>query len=406
MIATMNFDVFAATTSLGIIKFIFIISAYLLPYILIPFMIKSLSGVFGNLAGAVNDRSKGLLDRNAKFRQNKRAEKMAAAKNFQRFNGNGLMARSANSFGGVLRNAPTRNKTLSKGGRAALRQSGLAVQGEADLKNDQVWQANQNDDKFLLAVANRKLAKEKMNAALTEGNTETTAGYQRALDAASQLQSSKKTSTKYTAAMALAKTGYQYSSGDVGYQELRDTMGQFAGGDQGVLGSMMNEAQFHLKNAGRLDLAGINDGAGNNMKSGFRKMGNYQRGQGKSDTYHGGAAAWLGNSSVGPDGKTAATSGELATNIVSSINNGETTASDISEYHSMLIRDHSSATDANKIEIQKQIDAIEGVARASATANGGNPSELSALIEKNRQEFRSTMIPESERSSKGKAADE
>lgn len=265
-----------------LVKFILIASAYILPYVLIPYAIKSLSGAFGNLAGMVNDRSRGLLDRNTKFRQDKRAEKMAAAKNFQRFNDRTAIGRGLNTVGGVLRNKPT--NTYSKSQRATLRQSGMALQGEADLKNDQVWQANQNDDKFLLAVANRSLAKEKMAAALSEGKTAEAAGYQRALDAASQLQSSNKTSTKYTAAMALAKTGYQYSEGEDGYTELRQTMAQFAGGDSGVLGSMMNEAQFHLKGAGRFDLGGINNGSGYDPKAGVKKASLYQLANGKPES--------------------------------------------------------------------------------------------------------------------------
>jgi hypothetical protein len=372
-----NITIFAETTSLGIIKFIFIVSAYLLPYILIPFMIKSLSGVFGNLAGMVNDRSKGLLDRNAKFRQGKRAEKMAAAKNFQRFNGNGIMARSANTMGGVLRNKPT--NTYSKGQRASLRQSGLAVQGEADLKNDRVWQANQNDDKFHLALANRELAIQKMNEHPI--GSETRAGYQRALDAASQVGSSGKTSTKYAAAMALAKSGYQFSDGEEGYNELRQTMAQFSGGDTGVLGSMMNEAQFHLKNAGRIDQAGINDGGGYAFEKGLEKVSDYQLGATvKPETYNAAAVEYFGKSvkysqadvdsglinDASLIGKVK--SGQhLNDHVLQGLRSGDISQAKAEKWHRRLVGAGQGATGKNADLIRDQRQAIESAAQALAT---------------------------------------
>lgn len=82
-------ELFAAvgTISNPLVKMILVISAYILPFILIPFMIKSMSGAFGNLAGMVNDRSKGLLDRNKNWRSNKRKEKRADAQAGNRFRG-------------------------------------------------------------------------------------------------------------------------------------------------------------------------------------------------------------------------------------------------------------------------------------------------------------------------------
>ncbi len=157
MIATMNFDVYAATTSLGIIKFIFIISAYLLPYILIPFMIKSLSGVFGNLAGMVNDRSKGLLDRNAKFRQNKRAEKMAAAKGGARFNGRNAFTRGLNRAGaqGYTATGSRPFGTFGQRGKEAREQNAgvYAAQQGKDNSKLQYFMNTNDDGGALLALS-------------------------------------------------------------------------------------------------------------------------------------------------------------------------------------------------------------------------------------------------------------
>ena len=153
----MNFDVYAATTSLGIIKFIFIIFAYLLPYILIPFMIKSLSGVFGNLAGMVNDRSKGLLDRQSKFRQDKRAEKMAAAKGGARFNGRNAFTRGLNRAGaqGYTATGSRPFGTFGQRGKEAREQNAgvyAAQQGKDNAKLQHFMNTN-DDGGALLAMS-------------------------------------------------------------------------------------------------------------------------------------------------------------------------------------------------------------------------------------------------------------
>lgn len=51
------------------------IAAYITPYFLIPATFKFGLGVFGNLAGMINDRSRGFFDRNRKFRANQMAKK-------------------------------------------------------------------------------------------------------------------------------------------------------------------------------------------------------------------------------------------------------------------------------------------------------------------------------------------
>jgi hypothetical protein len=135
---------------------------------------------------------------------------------------------------------------------------------------------------------------------------------------------------------------------------------------------------------------------------GFRKLGNYQRGQSKTDTYYDGAGAWLGAGAVDSEGKTAKTSDVMARGIETSLASGQTSVDDIAEYHSMLIRDKESATDANKLEIQKQIDAIESVRPIGdpAAIARGEPSELAVRLNQNKQEYRPTTIDPSEREPK------
>lgn len=51
-----------------------ILIAYIAPYFLIPLTFKFAGGAFGNLAGMINDRGRGVFDRTKKYRQGQRAE--------------------------------------------------------------------------------------------------------------------------------------------------------------------------------------------------------------------------------------------------------------------------------------------------------------------------------------------
>jgi hypothetical protein len=63
------------------------IAAYVTPYFLIPATFKFGLGIFGNLAGMINDRSRGLFDRQRKFRAGSRAKMRERARNEKRFQG-------------------------------------------------------------------------------------------------------------------------------------------------------------------------------------------------------------------------------------------------------------------------------------------------------------------------------
>lgn len=402
---------------------IIVIGSFIMPFFFIPFAFKWAGGVFGNLAGMVNDSERGLLDRLKKGRSNMRERNIGNAKNFGRFKGTNRFTRGLNNLGGMATNRPGsyvskeslkgigRNKGLGRLGidtdkLDGVRQAGQAVKAAEDLKNDKVYQTNQNDDKFLLALANRNHAVRMRDNALKEGDQAGAAAWSSALTNASLVKSRDHAGTKLAAISAHAATGYNLSPGQVGYNELagsvidalgvspddvkRDGAGNITGvtgAQAGNFASAMNQAQYNLKNAGRTDLGGINNGAGLDIKSGVRKLSNYQRGQGKKDTYHGGAGAWLGASAVDSEtGKTAETPAEVARGIEASLASGQTTEDSIVEWHSMLLRDYHSATDANKLEIQKQIDAMESVrivGDPTDISRGGN-SNLVAKLAANR----------------------
>ena len=348
--------------------------AYFAPYFLLPVAFKLAGGTLGRLAGAVNDKGRGGFDRLKNFRKNKIASNMEKTRNYSRLSDRNKVTRGINTVMGAAANP--RNLSRGIAGVRAGRQSGRYNQGTNALKNDAVYQANQNDDTFLLGLANEGLAEQKLSAAKAKfadaqlrgdeaGMSSAQADINarsRGLNAARQVQSRGSAGTRLQALQALAKTGYQFDSGDAGYRQLTSTVQSITGSDRGAAAAAMDEAQFHLKNAGRSDLGGINHGDVNDIKTGVRKQGNYGRGQGKVNTYEGGASAWLGASVVDTNTGKTKTSAAMSNEIVNSISRGDTSLESVAEWHEMLAGDYGSATDANKLEIQKQMDAINQAA--------------------------------------------
>lgn len=70
--------VFAATVQAapgsGLLETMLILAAYVAPYFFIPFAFKTAGGLFATITGMANDRSRGLFDRQRKFRQKKLSE--------------------------------------------------------------------------------------------------------------------------------------------------------------------------------------------------------------------------------------------------------------------------------------------------------------------------------------------
>lgn len=367
--------------------------AYLLPYALIPLTFKFAGGLFATVAGMANDRSKGLFDR----ARNKRPEKYGRMRAGELPTAIG--GRRLGSLTSGVASGPRGWKQGRKGMRA-YREAQQTLTGQQQIESDQVWQANKNNDKFLTAHANEALAIKKRDAATGAER----AAWDNAISASRLVQ--KTPATRLAAAQAWAATGYNLSPGSKGYQELSQTIAEITGAevsldDQGnatVTGAgagayrnAMNSAQYGLKGAGRVDLAGINDGAGYDKKaakSGVRKLSNYQRGQGKTDLYHGAAEAWLGSGAVDTDSGKTLDATTLTSGIETSLSSGQTSDADVAEYHAMLIRDKDGASDANKLEIQKQIDAIESVQSRTGP--------LGEMIAQNHREYRSRGINPSE----------
>lgn len=74
-----------ATDADGVFITVIKLVAFIAPYFLIPAAFRYLGGFFANLAGQVNDRSKGLFDRQRKFRADTRKKNLEKAQSSNRF---------------------------------------------------------------------------------------------------------------------------------------------------------------------------------------------------------------------------------------------------------------------------------------------------------------------------------
>jgi hypothetical protein len=220
---------------------------------------------------------------------------------------------------------------------------------------------------------------------------------QTALDAADSTRHQHTNATRRQALSKLASTGYQFAGGDAGYEELASIAAEIAGSDtSGDFAAIMDDAQYNLKNAGRADLAGLNHGGGSDVKSGVRKLNSWNRGQGKTEIYHGAAGAWLGSDVIDKTTKKTASETEMSDAIALKLSTGSLTDDEVMEYYEMLDGDFSGASDANKIEIKKQIAAIEAAASKGA---GTTAARISAFKDERRRRS-SAEVPLAERDPK------
>lgn len=416
---------FLESISGSVLTVLIVVAAYVIPYFLIPFTLKFAGGLVGTLGGLANDRSRGIFDRSKKYRAAKASDNWQKTKSFNRFNDRGLGS-VANKALGIGANPIATRGGITRSGRnkaRSLASSRGAMIAAEELKNDAVYQANQNDDKFLLALGDKELAQKKM--AGTSGTER--AAWETALASASQVKSRNSNDTRLAALNGLAATGYQFSAGQKGYNELaesmakvtgaqltRDTEGNVVGATgsgAGAYANAMNSAQYNLKNAGRFDLAGINNGSGYSYRAGIDKSSGYTAGNAKKETHIAGAESMLGSEFVS-NGKTIelqdtidGTTGQVlkkgfATTFRDGVLNGTIKAEDVQVHHRNLRDAYQSATGANKTEIGKQLQAIEGFASSvtpdSAYASPEQATRAGAIlqtIQENNREARRGIDP-------------
>jgi hypothetical protein len=278
---------------------IIVFMAYFGPYFALPAAFRLAGGAIAQIGGIANDRSKGFFDRNKKFRETHKAVNRNKMRNFGYFSEKYKVGRAANAALGTAYNPRAAGGSLREGNMNRIRsarQAGRATLGADSFKNDPTVMANQNDDNFLIALADEEWAQKKLAAARTNRSAHAVGtdeynkyhaevqARERGLAAAGNVASKNTMATRMQALQSLAATGYQFDDDKDGYDELSESVKKITGGDQGAYAAAMNQAQYNLKNAGRFDLAGINNGAGYDREKGLNKADIFTVGRAKAQS--------------------------------------------------------------------------------------------------------------------------
>jgi hypothetical protein len=288
----------------GVLSAIVAFMLLIIPLYLVPFTLRSSNRVLGAIHGAVSNVGRqinSMTGRRALAGAGQEANKnLGSAGNYSRFSNRNALTRGINTLTGTV--VHPRSMLRGRAGVRAAQQAHQTAHGAESLKDNAIFQANQGDDKFLLAVADRELAQQKLAAtrqkyedARARGDTagmveaqSTIDAQQHALDTAAQLGATGRSrGVQYQALQSLAKTGFQFQDGAAGYEELSNSVRKLSGGDERAYASMMNESQYNLRTAGRFDLGGINDGAGYDPRSGTDKASLYELANAKPSVIQG-----------------------------------------------------------------------------------------------------------------------
>lgn len=239
----------------NLIRAITVIGAVIIPYAAIPFTFKWAGGVFGNLAGMVNDKNKGMLDRLKKGRAEKRGQ---AWNSFKSGTGTGFGQKNA-----LARGLGTRIGAGAGGGKGVY---GFGAKGKArmdqmnrenavsQVMKNPAWNGvNQDDNALHAGILLQDMDKKAAIAALTDPNGEhrlEAAEAERAV-AAWQASGLGGRAAAIAAAQQLVSTGTGYRN----LQHMTRTLARAAGGNTSTATALAGFANSETKRAGRHDLA-------------------------------------------------------------------------------------------------------------------------------------------------------
>ncbi len=256
-------------TSPSLFRSAFIITAYVAPYFLIPSTFKFASGLLGNLAGMVNDKERGLFDRQKKFRQNRNAQNWQATKTGSRFNGDragaaGWAARRFNRAGAGVGAGAKGNFGFGAKGVIARANNGIAGADELS-KENRAFAAQVNNEDTMAALAlggdyntlrnltHFKKLEEK------DGKDAADKAARDAVNAAKVIGINGR--TKSAASEALARSGKVIENRDEAklvYATAAggslDSSGEFIGANPSLYNSIKGRDQYTSRQVGRLDI--------------------------------------------------------------------------------------------------------------------------------------------------------
>jgi hypothetical protein len=243
--------------------------AYIGPFFFIPALFKFAGGVFGNLAGMANDRSKGVFDRQRKYRGNTRKETMERAAAGGRIRSKNPLANKLNTVigkGYAAKNAGLNPLNMKANTNAAYDK--VTAQKAAEVaEKDLNFAAFAQDDTVLKAATGNNSASTIAQALIDSGDQRFTGDKgssiaRRTAALVTQTKSNMGQSVYDKAALqAKAKAGTYYSN----FGEMAKEVNDVYKDDRQSAGSAIMQMKSSSLSAGRVDLGGA--GAGTTLLS-------------------------------------------------------------------------------------------------------------------------------------------
>ena len=255
--------------------------AYIAPYFLIPLTFKFGLGVFGNLAGMVNDRSRGFFDKQRKGREASRAGARQRAREGKRFAGgtdnnwrgkylNRGIANTLNAPGAILESGNT-FKPGNWGSATRQRSSYLNAGAiERNIKENAAYQTWAHNDDL------NRAASESSNAGQLRDNLVNNYGYtagSRALeDDVARVETVRRSmgndAFRQMTTLQAIEGGTAYESAG----EISHAIARAAGTDDAAAAWLVAKGRSVSMNAGRVDYGGVGFGAAYGEVAQFRDM--------------------------------------------------------------------------------------------------------------------------------------
>ncbi|MDB5186487.1 MAG: hypothetical protein JWL85_1010 [Candidatus Saccharibacteria bacterium] len=231
------------------------IIAYIAPYFFIPTAFKLAGGAFATIAGIANDRSRGIFDRQKKFRQGRTAKNVADFKNGSRFQDR-FGTKTFNRVGQGIGVGTKGHFGLGARGRGAIDMRTRGAGAEA--QKDAMMQQLQFDDDGIMAMALGGGSAAQAKATLTDMRNKGVLKWDdtrmnKAVATANAVGFNRQNSVAAMDLMARNKS-FSLSGGPKSMEYVIGAANNLAGGNKQLADNMLGSFEFNSRQAGRFDL--------------------------------------------------------------------------------------------------------------------------------------------------------
>lgn len=231
--------------------------AYVAPFFMIPATFKYGLGVFGNLAGMVNDKTRGFFDKQRKFRDASRQRGRQNAMLGRRFKPNSFMGRHLNrgiQTGMIAATGNAGLNPLRMGSRAGAYRSSSTTRETQELleKNDAIA-AVKSDDTLAKATQLGKNRAEIEKIISDSGRY--TAGSSEFAEAVASVEAAQSAGSQGAVRAAMAVSRAASSTGYDSVSDMHESILQAAGGDRNMEGFLLAKSRAASESAKRFDLS-------------------------------------------------------------------------------------------------------------------------------------------------------